>query len=80
VTLEAIQAAAAALNAMPDRPEAAMERVADLCVQHHLADPPAGADSFCPTRSLAVRRALPRRSGPLLPSPRLPRVTSLRRR
>ena len=36
VTLEAIQMAMAALNAMPDQPERAMEILAGLCVRHRV--------------------------------------------
>jgi hypothetical protein len=36
VTLEAIRSAAAALEAMPSRPEAAMELLAALCVSHRV--------------------------------------------
>jgi hypothetical protein len=34
VTIEAIQAAAAALDAMPQQPERSMETLAGLCVRH----------------------------------------------
>jgi hypothetical protein len=37
VTLEAIQRAAAAFDAMPDRPESSMEALASLCVEHHVS-------------------------------------------
>jgi hypothetical protein len=36
VTLEAIQTAAAALDAMPHQPERSMETLAGLCVQHRV--------------------------------------------
>jgi hypothetical protein len=36
VTLGAIQAAAAALGTMPQRPEVAMEILSSLCVAHHV--------------------------------------------
>jgi len=35
VTLEAIQAAAAALDALPTRPDVSMEALGALCVQYH---------------------------------------------
>jgi hypothetical protein len=34
VTIDAIQTAAAALDAMPDQPERAMTTLANLCVEH----------------------------------------------
>ena len=36
VSLEDIQSAAAALDALPEQPQAAMEQLASLCVQHGL--------------------------------------------
>jgi hypothetical protein len=36
VTIEAIQTAAAALDAMPDRPQDAMEALSALCERHRV--------------------------------------------
>jgi hypothetical protein len=37
VTLEAIQSAASALDAMPQRPDASMDTLAGLCLRHRVA-------------------------------------------